>query len=301
MARRDPRAADNTNMIPLDRTLIGSLGSIQSFHLEGEIEDPEPRLIQPEEGEFFLCVRFSGATLYQDTIDLKRGVLPSKSALLVVGPAAVKVYYARGIHEGLEVEWWREDLPALHEWIEQQTAESTRRGLAKGVNLAGHGERTSNTLNLLRQEVMHARPDFEPTLLACLHELVGVTVLEESENTLAVVPADAPGTLRDLMLEVKSRPSDPWSLKDAADFASYSPFHLSRTFRQSMEYGFPDFVDRCRTEVAIGLLFDSDRSVEEVSIVAGFGSAQAMRESFKEYVGLLPSELRSLPLEVLSR
>jgi transcriptional regulator GlxA family with amidase domain len=54
-------------------------------------------------------------------------------------------------------------------------------------------------------------------------------------------------------------------------------------------------VDRCRTECAVELLCSSDSAVDLVASSCGFGTTQGLRESVKEYLGLVPSEIRSFP------
>jgi transcriptional regulator GlxA family with amidase domain len=46
----------------------------------------------------------------------------------------------------------------------------------------------------------------------------------------------------------------------------------------------------------VKLLATSERPVESVAQAAGFGTTQGLRESIKEYLGLVPSELRSGPI-----
>jgi len=88
------------------------------------------------------------------------------------------------------------------------------------------------------------------------------------------------------------KPDAPWPLKDAAAMAGYSPFHFSRVFKSLAGYGFHEFVDRCRTEFAVGKLCQGELAVDVVASASGFGTTQGLRESIKEYLGLVPSELR---------
>ena len=43
------------------------------------------------------------------------------------------------------------------------------------------------------------------------------------------------------------------------------------------------------------MLVSSDSPVDGVASACGFGTTQGFRESIKEYLGLVPSELRGLP------
>jgi AraC-like DNA-binding protein len=60
-------------------------------------------------------------------------------------------------------------------------------------------------------------------------------------------------------------------------------------------FGFHEYVDRCRTETAIEMLCNTDEPIDTVAAMTGFGTTQGLRESVKEYLGLVPSEIRAVP------
>jgi AraC family transcriptional regulator len=125
--------------------------------------------------------------------------------------------------------------------------------------------------------------------------VVARLVVGADQVQLAAVPLDLPDTIRDLVAKVRASPSLAWPLKDAADMAGYSPFHFSRVFKNLVGYGFHEYVDRSRTECAVEMLCTTDNAVDVVASSCGFGTTQGLRESVKEYLGLVPSELRSIP------
>lgn len=131
-----------------------------------------------------------------------------------------------------------------------------------------------------------------PAVLTLISSSVGLTVIGESEIGLSPLPSDLPAALRTLTDKVKKHPDASWPIKEAADLVGYSPFHFSRVFKGIVGYGFHEFVDRCRTEYAVNLLTKTEDPIEIIAATAGFGTAQSLRESVKEHLGLLPSELR---------
>ncbi len=135
----------------------------------------------------------------------------------------------------------------------------------------------------------------EPLMLSVVYEIVARLVTGGDEVQLAALPPELPETIRELTRKVRGKPSDGWPLKDAADMAGYSPFHFSRVFKQLVGYGFHEYVDRCRTEAAVELLVTTDMAVDLVASNCGFGTTQGLRESIREYLGLVPSELRAVP------
>lgn len=118
--------------------------------------------------------------------------------------------------------------------------------------------------------------------------------LNKGRETFAfcVIPEGATKPIAELLHAIKSDAKKNWSLTEAAKLAGYSPFHLSRVFRATTDIGFPEFVDRCRTESAIRQLLDTKLTINEIAEQCGFGSSQAMRTACREYTGFLPSELR---------
>lgn len=105
-------------------------------------------------------------------------------------------------------------------------------------------------------------------------------------------PEDA-GVFTSLIAAVDAEPNRTWTLHEAADEAGYSPFHFSRTFKQQIGCGFHEYVDRLRTETAVMSLLGGS-SLSEAVRVAGFTSARSLRESLRDYLGLLPGDLRLL-------
>ncbi len=96
------------------------------------------------------------------------------------------------------------------------------------------------------------------------------------------------------MEAVRAEPVKDWSLKVAAQVAGYSQYHLSRTFRNELGYGLPEFVERCRVEMALKQINSGSRDFNEVAIASGFATPSAFREALKKIVGVLPSELRRM-------
>lgn len=95
-----------------------------------------------------------------------------------------------------------------------------------------------------------------------------------------------------LIEAIKARPTENWSLGFAAEMVGYSSFHLSRIFQSEIQMGFPEFVERARTEIAIQLLLTTQISIGQVATQSGFGSSPTMRNACQQLTGFLPSELR---------
>lgn len=117
---------------------------------------------------------------------------------------------------------------------------------------------------------------------------------EKSRSYSLIPPLEAEAeSIQDLLAAIKLKPSAEWNLNSAAELAGYSPFHLSRLFRSTVNLGLPKFVEASRTEKAIEDLLAGTTPMNLLFEVCGFGSPQAMRMAIREFTGFLPSELRS--------
>jgi AraC-like DNA-binding protein len=152
----------------------------------------------------------------------------------------------------------------------------------------------ANTAFRLDDACERAYPVADFDLLSLALAAVPTLTTTSSRVAIAPQPSNLPETIDDLVAQVKADPSRPWSLTEAAALAGYSSFHFSRMFKQLVSCGFHEFVDRCRTEVALELLTNETRPLGAVSVEAGFPSLRAMRESIRDYLGLTVSELRGL-------
>lgn len=216
---------------------------------------------------------------------------PPRSLTFVRGGSRLLITAARGEHQVQVLSWPSVYTPLLEHFVATSgTPKGGRQVACKPVDPQFQAAMARF------EQARSGSVDFgEPLMLSVMYEVVGRLVTGGDEVQLAAIPPDLPETIRDLTVKVRKRPSDGWPLKDASDMAGYSPFHFSRVFKQLVGYGFHEYVDRCRTEAAVELLCTTDMAVDLVASSCGFGTTQGLRESVKEYLGLVPSELRATP------
>ncbi len=231
-----------------------------------------------------------GASLYRSAGEGEWRVAAPESATFVEAPNEISVRLSRGIHEALIVSWPLGTMPILERWLEGRRSEG-RKCLGTHPIHPAHSE----TFRRLAEAIVAADAVSEHVIAGVVMELAAKLTLADNTHSLAAAPADLPEITRRLVEAVRSDPARPWPLKEAADFVGYSPFHFSRIFKAQVGVGFHEFVDRTRTELAVRLLTTTDDSIDYVASESGFGTAQGLRESVKEYLGLVPSELRSGP------
>lgn len=88
------------------------------------------------------------------------------------------------------------------------------------------------------------------------------------------------------------RLDEPLSLKDMADVAMLSPFHLNRIFRNITGIPPRKFLAALRIEAAKRLLLTTDLSVTEVCFEVGYNSQGTFTTLFTQFVGVSPRQLR---------
>lgn len=250
--------------------------------------------VGPETLTVFLMRK--GTALIWGEADKRWFVMPPQSVTYLRGPVSFVMTLARMDQRFECIAWHSRSTPLLTEWLERQRQRSK-----------SERPRVMATMpyNPIFQSVVQRFDDAcagnpelqEPLVLSVLYEMLPRLVRSRSRMGLAPVPADLPTNIAQLVSQVRQRPDVPWPLKDAADLVGYSPFHFSRVYKSLIGYGFHEFVDRCRTEHAVEMLCTSETPIDVVAAASGFGTTQALRESVKEYLGLVPSELRATPDE----
>ncbi len=78
-----------------------------------------------------------------------------------------------------------------------------------------------------------------------------------------------------------------------AQAAETSPFHLSRAFRNALGCSIWQYVLRCRTQTAAGLMRDSALTLAEIAALSGFESYSTFAATFKAARGISPARFRS--------
>ena len=84
------------------------------------------------------------------------------------------------------------------------------------------------------------------------------------------------------------------SLEAVAQFAGFSRYYFSRSFKRQTGYSFKDYLCQKRLQVAMDLLIRSNRSMRDVAIDSGFGSVATFNRVFREKKGCTPTQYRAI-------
>jgi transcriptional regulator GlxA family with amidase domain len=106
-----------------------------------------------------------------------------------------------------------------------------------------------------------------------------------SPSLRAPVPRTAP--LRVVCDTVAADPAGEYSLAKMAGIAAVSPRHLTRLFREQLRTTPAKYVELVRLNTAKDLL-DAGQPVSDTAYRSGFGSAESMRRTFVQRLGVSP-------------
>jgi AraC family transcriptional regulator len=133
---------------------------------------------------------------------------------------------------------------------------------------------------------------------------IGEILISERTNALKAM-ARLPAVSKSARLEVYRRVlrgrdfllsslSDPIRLKDMAAGACLSPFHFHRSFRCAFGETPHHYLTRHRLQRAAKLLRQTESSVTEVCLSAGFESLASFSSLFRRHYGVPPSKFRKI-------
>lgn len=255
---------------------------------------PQTLTIEVPDQHAVILVCLEGIALTQGPDSDQWLILPKRSVAVASGPGKYTLEQARGVGQWVVAVWPIAAAAGLSHWLRAKTKSLGESDRALRITSCGRSSFTGVLFDRMVTLTGASGDRAAVEALGLVHLFSAAGFASRPTINLSEIEAELPEALRHLVAAVKQDPREPWSLKDAATHAGYSPFHLSRTFRQLAGYGFPEFVDRCRAEIAIVALLTGSEPIESIAESSGFGSVQALRDACREYIGLLPSELRNL-------
>ena len=105
------------------------------------------------------------------------------------------------------------------------------------------------------------------------------------------INANTPPTLRKAMAYIHTHLADDIMLEDAAMAAGISPRSLSRLF-SDVDTTFSDFLRYQRVIRSLELMADDTMTIKEIAYDTGFSTPGNFNRSFKQVMGIAPSEMR---------
>jgi AraC-like DNA-binding protein len=278
------------------RTEVAGTQHLRIENLYGNVQRVATGYATVPSGLNCLCLNMKGTLIGRVGAQGRLVLAPPRSLTFVRGTRLI-LQAARGEHHSMLISWPSVVAPLLEHWIASRTTASRNTGgmVTRNVACKPIDPHFKDAVERLEKAIAASGDTLEPLIISVLYEVVARMMVGMDQVQLAAIPLTLPDTIKELVAKVRSNPAAPWPLKDAADQAGYSPFHFSRVFKGMVGYGFHEYVDRCRTECAVEMLCTTEHAVDLVASTCGFGTTQGLRESVKEYLGLVPSELRAVP------
>jgi AraC-like DNA-binding protein len=229
-----------------------------------------------------LVLKKEGTTLYMVDEHQHPVVVPANTVFLCRSRTA-RMRVTKGKHNSTIVLWKASSLPKL-----AASFEKSKRYMAAQSVFPLH----ANSMELLTKMVNEPNRNFELIMIGILYTTIGQIIMSKDDFDLCPIDHLFPESLQPLLQMVRKEPAKYWPVPEAANIVGYSGHHFSRVFKQYSGMKFQSFVERCRTAYAIELLITSKMSVDSIATKAGFGAPQALRDAFKEILGIMPSDLR---------
>lgn len=114
--------------------------------------------------------------------------------------------------------------------------------------------------------------------------------------TLRRAPADSAPSHAEPLYEIKEYVDKhftrPITLEELARRYSYSPFHLSRSFKEREGVGFKEYLLSKRLDYACRLLIDGRWAVHQICQMAGFSNRSFFYRYFHKKLGMTPDAYR---------
>jgi len=100
---------------------------------------------------------------------------------------------------------------------------------------------------------------------------------------------------------IQTHQDEALTLRTLAERLGYSAFYTTRKFREISGMQFRDYLRRRRLAFALKAVRDSEASLMDIALDAGFSSHEAFTRAFKNLYGVTPSAYRKAPRPVVLR
>lgn len=131
------------------------------------------------------------------------------------------------------------------------------------------------------------------SIAAVIVEGLMLEMLGHASRSLVKMPIRAPGWLMQARDLLHGRFNDSLNLVEIANSVGVHPTHLARTFKKHYRTTVGEYVRRLRLDWATRQLSDTDASIAEIALAAGFYDQSHFSHLFKQHTGFTPAEFRS--------
>lgn len=132
------------------------------------------------------------------------------------------------------------------------------------------------------------------TVAPIIVEGLMLEMLGHASRSLIKTPVRPPGWLMQARDLLHGRFNDSLNLVEIANFVGVHPTHLARTFKKHYRTTVGEYLRRLRLDWATHRLSETEDSITEIALAAGFYDQSHFSHLFKQHTGLTPAEFRAL-------
>jgi AraC family transcriptional regulator len=129
--------------------------------------------------------------------------------------------------------------------------------------------------------------------LLAIEALALEIAVETSRRKKIAAERQPPVWLQKVSDLLNDRFAESLSLTNIAAAVDVHPVHLARTFRQFHNCTVGEYLRRVRIEFACRKMLQSDSTLVEIALAAGFSDQSQFCHTFKRAIGMTPAEFRS--------
>ncbi|ASS68586.1 MULTISPECIES: AraC family transcriptional regulator [unclassified Paenibacillus] len=161
--------------------------------------------------------------------------------------------------------------------------------------IRGDGQ-LNDCMEQLQGEFAWRQPGFELSVKSLLYRLL--TLLLRGYVEVRLTEPESRARLRNLerfrpiFHHIETHYTEELTVDSLAGLASLSRFHFSRLFRQLTGRTVTDYVNRIRINKSEDLLRNTEKTIAEIAMAAGYNDLSYFSRTFRRYRGLAPSEVR---------
>jgi AraC-like DNA-binding protein len=164
-------------------------------------------------------------------------------------------------------------------------------------NLISQDQAMNDCMEQLADEFAQRLPGFELSVKSLLYRLL--TLLLRGYVDVRLTEPESRVRLRNLerfkpiFHHIETHFTEELTVDSLAGLASLSRFHFSRLFRQLTGRTVTDYVNRIRINKSEDLLRNTEKTIAEIAMAAGYNDLSYFSRTFRKYRGLAPSEVRA--------
>jgi AraC family transcriptional regulator len=118
-------------------------------------------------------------------------------------------------------------------------------------------------------------------------------MLGHASRSLVKTPVRPPGWLLQARDLLHGRFNDPLNLIEIANSVGVHPTHLARTFKKHYRTTVGEYIRRLRLDWAMRQLSETEDSITDIALAAGFYDQSHFSHMFKQHTGFTPAEFRA--------